>query len=91
MELNNIYLGNAYELIKQVPNNSVDLIYTDPPYEYDNAFGNRLLDQGKITETTKSHIEQMSGGITREMLDEFVRVMRYIYIYGAMINKYHFT
>lgn len=81
MELNKIYLGNAYELIKQVPNNSIDLIYTDPPYEYDSAFGKRLLDQGKITETTKNHIEQMSGGITREMLDEFVRVMRYIYIY----------
>ena len=85
MELNKIYLGDAYELIKQVPSKSIDLIYTDPPYEYDSAFGKRLLDQGKITETTKNHIEQMSCGITREMLDEFVRVMRYIYIYIYMV------
>ena len=33
MELNKIYLGDAYELIKQVPDKSVDLIVTDPPYE----------------------------------------------------------
>ena len=33
MELNKIYLGDAYELIKQVEDKSVDLIVTDPPYE----------------------------------------------------------
>ena len=31
MELNNIYLGDCYELIKQVPDKSIDLIITDPP------------------------------------------------------------
>ena len=33
MELNKIYLGDAYELIKQIPDKSIDLIITDPPYE----------------------------------------------------------
>lgn len=33
MEINKIYLGDAYELIKQVPDKTVDLIITDPPYE----------------------------------------------------------
>ena len=33
IEKNNIYLGDAYELIKQLPDNSVDLVVTDPPYE----------------------------------------------------------
>ena len=33
MEVNNIYLGDCYELIKQIPDKSVDLIITDPPYE----------------------------------------------------------
>ena len=32
MELNKIYLGDAYELIKQLDDKSVDLIVTDPPY-----------------------------------------------------------
>ena len=36
---NNIYHGDAYELIKQLPDNSVDLIITDPPYEYVNGGG----------------------------------------------------
>ena len=31
---NNIYLGDAYELIKQLKDKSVDLIITDPPYEF---------------------------------------------------------
>lgn len=30
---NNIYLGDAYELVKGLPDNSVDLVVTDPPYE----------------------------------------------------------
>lgn len=30
---NNIYLGDAYELIKEMEDKSVDLIVTDPPYE----------------------------------------------------------
>lgn len=32
---NNIYLGDAYELIKDLPDKSVDLIITDPPYQID--------------------------------------------------------
>ena len=34
MELNKIYNGDAYELIKQIPDKSIDLIVTDPPYEF---------------------------------------------------------
>lgn len=33
IEPNNVYLGDAYELIKQLPDKSVDLVLTDPPYE----------------------------------------------------------
>ena len=32
MELNKIYHGDAYELIKDIPDKSIDLIYTDIPY-----------------------------------------------------------
>lgn len=34
-ELNNIYNVDAYEAIKRIPEKSVDLIVTDPPYEID--------------------------------------------------------
>lgn len=34
IEPNNIYHGDCYELIKQIPDKSIDLIYTDIPYEF---------------------------------------------------------
>lgn len=34
-----IYLGDAYELIKQIPDKSIDLILTDPPYVLDPIAG----------------------------------------------------
>ena len=34
MEINKIYLGDAYELIKQVTDKSIDLVIIDPPYEF---------------------------------------------------------
>jgi site-specific DNA-methyltransferase (adenine-specific) len=32
MELNNIYLGDCLEVLKTLPDNSIDAIVTDPPY-----------------------------------------------------------
>ena len=32
--INTIQLGNSYDLIKQIPDNSIDLVIINPPYEY---------------------------------------------------------
>ena len=32
LELNKLYQGDTLELVKQIKNESVDLIVTDPPY-----------------------------------------------------------
>lgn len=37
MNDNEIYLGDAYELIKQLPDHSIDIIVTDPPLS--NGYG----------------------------------------------------
>lgn len=37
--LNKIILGNCYELIKKIPDNSIDLVIIDPPYEFDMGGG----------------------------------------------------
>ena len=37
--LNTVTLGNSYEIIKDIPGNSIDLIVTDPPYEYTTGGG----------------------------------------------------
>lgn len=34
LELNKIHLGDSYELIKQIPDKSIDCIYVDVPYLY---------------------------------------------------------
>ena len=39
MELNKIYLGDAYELIKQLDDKSVDLVYIDIPYDIEGNGG----------------------------------------------------
>jgi DNA modification methylase len=33
MELNKIYCGDCAEILKQIPDKSIDLILTDPPYK----------------------------------------------------------
>jgi len=43
MKRNNIYLGDAYELIKQLKEKSIDCIYTDIPYDF---VGNGKLSGG---------------------------------------------
>lgn len=39
MEANKIYFGDGLELIKQMPDNSVDLVVTDPPYKVSQKYG----------------------------------------------------
>jgi len=82
MEINEIVLGDAYELIKKVPDKSVDLIVTDPPYEIKG-----LSDGGGVLKGRKnSYVSQMVGsslhvGIDLSILPEFVRVLKKINIY----------
>ena len=123
---NNIYLGDAYELIKEIPDKSIDLIYTDIPYlivshgKGKSPLGQRLdkrdaelkgrrekiqksidelkwkMDHAQTTEEYEKwhcqHSNQLNrlnlitdqditNGIDYKILDEFVRIQPYIYIY----------
>lgn len=76
MELDNIYLGDAYGLIKSVPDKSIDLIITDPPYRIgglrkrtDGLLAKRNYD----TELIESNL---GCGIDESILREFVRVQK---------------
>ena len=85
MELNKLYLGNAYELIKDIPDKSVDIIITDPPYKIEGLRDNGKLhglfakDGHKVSH--EKEISDLSNGIDLSILDEFVRVMKKINIY----------
>lgn len=79
METNKIYLGDCYELIKQIPNKSIDLIVTDPPYEISVEHGS-----GAFGIEKKLHyfqFSEFSHGIKQEICKEFVRVLKKINCY----------
>ena len=91
IEPNNIYLGDSYELIKEIPSGSVDLIYTDIPYDFKKCgYGSGLLKNETRRNTYKNVIGKFDKGIKWEILEEFVRVLKhiYIYIYGVQRHKY---
>lgn len=79
---NNIYNVDCYQAIKELPDKSIDLIVTDPPYEIETEGSNNnlgvSLKQGMIKEIKDLKIEK---GINVEILDEFMRIMKKPNIY----------
>ena len=94
MELDKIYLGDAYELIKQITDKSIDCIITDPPYEFSikpkdwfkscNKNGN-MKDGIQLKEQIAE--DDLTSGIREEMLDEWCRVLKKINIF-VFCNKW---
>lgn len=83
IELNKIYNEDCLEGMKRIPDKSVDLVVTDPPYQIDKtkAGGNSELAksiQGMNDEITKLEI---TNGFDTLILDEFMRVMKKPNIY----------
>lgn len=93
IEPNNIYLGDAYKLIKDIPDKSVDLVYTDPPYEIEGLSNKPHGIFSKNGHTRKYEQEMLETGLGNGMdyaiLDDFMRVMKkpniYIWCNKAMI------
>ena len=82
--MDEILLGDAYELIKQVPDKSVDLIVTDPPYLLEGWHVGTGLFKDRVNGYVESMMNQkdnLTEGFDISILDEFVRVMKGINIY----------
>jgi DNA modification methylase len=81
MELNKIYLGNSYELIKKIKDKSIDCIYTDVPYLYDLGGGGSSDLSLRIIKVDKELEDaNIVSGFDYSILDEFVRIMKKINI-----------
>lgn len=76
LETNKIYLGNSYELIKEIPSKSVDCIYTDIPYLIVSGGGSDSKLGQRIDKVQKSDIADIVDGIDYAILDDFMRVMK---------------
>lgn len=81
---------DAFELLKSLSDKCVDLIVTDPPYEFSSTRGGGSF--GSRTRTYHGELAPISSGITSEILDEMLRVMKmpniYIWCNKAQIPQY---
>lgn len=74
-----LYNGDCLELLKGIPDNSIDLVVTDPPYmmttgESGGAFG-------KDKRAYHNEIDPLTKNFNLDVLDELVRVLKKINIY----------
>ena len=82
--MNKLLLGDSLEILKSMPDKSVDLIITDPPYDISATNGGGSVN--KIKKLDKSLVDLVDANIDKgydiETFNrEFVRVMKDINIY----------
>lgn len=78
--LNKITQGDCYELIKELPDNSVDCVYTDIPYLFANN-GKGHSELAIRCEKKKQELADISKGIDYLLLNELKRVMKKVNIF----------
>lgn len=82
MEVDKIYKGNCYELIKDLPDDFVDLIITDPPYQFNSMRGGGIMKNPHNQQFSKEITEnKLDKGVDAELFNEWIRVMKKINIY----------
>ena len=81
MPENEIILGDAYSLIKSLPDKSVDLIVTDPPYDIKGIHGSGIMKDRGGTFAQEISQASLDKGIDLSILDEFRRVMKKVNVY----------
>ena len=84
MQLDYIKCGNAIDLLKDIPDNSINLIVTDPPYEITGTDGGGSINKVKKLNKSLQDLEkaEIHNGYDIELYgNEFIRVMKEINIY----------
>lgn len=74
-----IILGDAYKLIKEIPDKSIDCIITDPPYDIKVEHGAGAF--GVKKKVNYKELADIASGFDYSILDDFVRVLKKINIY----------
>lgn len=76
--------GDCLELMKKIPDNSIDLIVTDPPYDISCTNGGGSINNIKKLNQSLKQLDEsgISNGYDIELFgDEFIRVLKDINIY----------
>ena len=79
-EINNIYQEDSYKAIKDIPDKSVDCIYTDVPYLYQKGGGSSSL-LGQRMKNMRESLKNISDGFEHSILDEFIRISKKVNIF----------
>lgn len=88
-QTNNIYNEDCYEAIKKIPDKSIDLVYIDIPYDI--CYNGKGCLHSKINDALYSVMQdngELTNGIDFSILNELIRIMKHIYIYGVVNLKY---
>lgn len=74
--INTITLGDSYELIKDIPDNSVDCVYTDIPYLIKGGGGAKSPLSKRIAKVNNEYLKDINTGIDYCIFEEFIRIMK---------------
>jgi site-specific DNA-methyltransferase (adenine-specific) len=89
-ELNKIYNEDSYKAIKDIPDNSIDLIVIDPPYEIDKNVDGGFYKDRKVGKELKAL--NIIDGIDIRLLDACLRILKtpniYIWCNKAQLMQY---
>lgn len=77
--MTNLMKGDCIELLNAIPDNSIDLVITDPPYVLQTKKHGSNDELGQ--RSFYREIESMCNGFSEVVLDELCRVMKKINIY----------
>lgn len=73
-----LYNNDCLQVLKDIPDMSIDLVVTDPPYDIETSGA------GLYKQEDKQYVKELVGmkdGFSEEILDELCRVMKKINIY----------
>ena len=74
-----LHKGDCLELLKDIPDKSIDLVVTDPPYLMNCGQGGGAF--GRDKREYHSEIDPLTDNFNLEVLNELVRIMKKINIY----------
>ena len=75
--INNVILGDCYEVIKSIPDKSIDCIYTDIPYLYSSSYHKHQNNCNvEIKQEFVDSLQDIINGIDYSIYDEFIRISK---------------
>lgn len=90
--VNKIYNEDCLIGLKKIPDNSIDLVVIDPPYDISTKGGKKgtgKLCKELIKLENELKASNLINGFDLSVLDELIRVMKIlIFIFGVMVDKY---